>query len=61
MKCVCGAWAANIDKVNGPIVLQSIRSGFRRQYDGAPFRYCPWCGSKLQDEQQRKADPSAAP
>jgi hypothetical protein len=49
-KCECGAWNANIDKVNGPIQLQSARSGFRYQYDGAPFRFCPWCSSVLHCE-----------
>lgn len=50
MRCDCAAWRANIDKVSGPIQLQSIRSGFQYQYDGAPFQYCPWCSSKLRDE-----------
>lgn len=45
--CTCDGWKDNIEKVNGPIVLQSIRSGNLNQYDGKPFTYCPWCGSSL--------------
>jgi hypothetical protein len=45
--CVCFDWKVQIEKINGPIKLQSVRSGFRWQYDGKPFIYCPWCGSKL--------------
>jgi len=47
--CTCADWPVQIEKVNAPIVLQSARSGFRWQYDGKPFAYCPWCGSAIQD------------
>lgn len=40
----CADWLAQIEKVNGPIVLQALRSGNPNQFDGIPFRYCPWCG-----------------
>lgn len=40
----CADWKPQTDLVNGPITLQSARSGGRYQYTGIPFRYCPWCG-----------------
>jgi hypothetical protein len=50
-KCFCLDWRENIDKVNGPIQLQAIRSG-GMGYDGKGFAYCPWCGSTLFDDRQ---------
>lgn len=47
-ECTCYAWRANIEKINGPIKLQTIRSGFRWQWDGEVFKFCPWCGTSLQ-------------
>jgi len=38
-KYCCDRWDKNIDKVSGPIVLQSLRTG-RDLYDGEPFRFC---------------------
>jgi hypothetical protein len=45
--CSCADWPEQIVKVNGPIVNQTIRSGGLWQYDGIPFRFCPWCGKQL--------------
>jgi hypothetical protein len=42
----CADWGANIEKVNGTIILQSLRAG-RDLYDGKPFTQCPWCGGSL--------------
>lgn len=53
--CDCLDWAANIEKVNGPILLQSLRSGGRYQYDGTAFKYCPWCSYVLKE----KAEPQS--
>ena len=47
MICICDDWKSNIDAVNGPIVLQSIRGG--EGYNGKKFVYCPWCGEMLHD------------
>ena len=44
-KDCCDEWNKNIDKVNGPIMLQTARSGGGYQYDGVPFKFCPWCGT----------------
>ena len=40
----CIDWVENLPKINAQIELQFIRSGV--QYDGLPFRYCPWCGQR---------------
>lgn len=45
--CGCPNWEPEIRKLNGPIVLQSVRSGGRYQYDGKSFTFCPWCGERL--------------
>lgn len=47
LECSCDDWTPNIDKINGPIVLQSIRSGGAYQYAGKKMVFCPWCGNKL--------------
>lgn len=44
----CEDWAPEIEKVNGPIVLWSIRAG-RDLFNGKPFKFCPWCGAILSD------------
>lgn len=49
MICNCKDWKANIDILNGPIVLQAIRMG-GGGYSGKPFEYCPWCGKELTTE-----------
>jgi hypothetical protein len=40
----CPDWKPNIEKLEGPIMMQAARSGFMWQYDGLQFRYCHWCG-----------------
>lgn len=42
----CSDWAVQIDILNSPIVMQTVRSGFKWQYPGKKFAYCPWCGTK---------------
>ena len=41
----CPDWQPGLAKINGFIVLQSIRVG-KDLYDGKPFIFCPWCGAK---------------
>ena len=43
----CPDWGPNCAKINGPIILHSIRTGFL--YAGIAFRFCPWCGTKRPD------------
>jgi hypothetical protein len=56
----CPDWPVQIEKVNGPIVLQSLRAG-RDLYDGIPFRYCPWCGRKRPDKKSSPTQSSGTP
>ena len=51
-ECSCPDWKPQIEKVNAPIQLQSVRSGFRWKYDGKPFKFCPWCGHELDEAPQ---------
>jgi len=55
--CTCSDWKETLPKLNAPIQLQSARSGFKWQYDGTPFRFCPWCGEELK-EKRRDPGPS---
>ncbi len=45
--CSCADWHETMPKLNGPIILASVRAGNPRLYDGTPFRFCPWCGERL--------------
>lgn len=45
MVCTCQEWDVNIKKINSFIELSYVRS--KKDYDGVPFRYCPWCGQSL--------------
>ena len=44
--CLCSDWRENIDKVEGPIITQALRTA-TLGYDGKPFKRCPWCGAEL--------------
>lgn len=49
--CGCAEWAPNIAKVNAPLQLAVARNpNTAPMYLGVPFRYCPWCGSFLNEE-----------
>ena len=52
--CLCDDWETQIQKLNGPIVLASIRAG-RDLFDGKPFKFCPWCGMQLMLETENAA------
>lgn len=40
----CADWKPQCEQVNGPIMLQAVRSGVDF-YKGKPFQFCPWCGA----------------
>ena len=62
MNCTCKDWKLNIDKINAPITLLTLRFGGQYQFDGVPFHYCPWCGKELQDEREsEKQNPTGQP
>ena len=49
-KCDCEKFEEGMKAVNGPITLQSMRSGGAYQFDrNYVFRFCPWCGDPLYD------------
>lgn len=51
MICHCADWAPNIALVNAPGALAFARNpGTYPGYTGVQFRYCPWCGSALEQE-----------
>lgn len=44
--CLCPDWQSTVPKLNAPLILASIRAG-HNVYDGKPFVFCPWCGTKI--------------
>ena len=56
-KYCCDDWDNNIKKVDGPILLQSIRAGCDL-YDGPIFRFCPWCGDGIEEQLPPEQIPS---
>lgn len=47
---------ANVQKLNAPNMLLYARNPTTyKGYDGLPFKFCPWCGQKLEDDEQRDA------
>lgn len=46
--CACANWADQMPKIDGPVVLQQLRSGHRLPpgYFVA-WTYCPWCAAAL--------------
>jgi len=46
--CGCEKWEDGVKAVNGPITLQSVRSGGAYEFDqDYVFLFCPWCGLRL--------------
>lgn len=44
-KDCCLEWKPNLEKINGYIIHHFARTG-EDNYSGKPFKYCPWCGKK---------------
>lgn len=42
--CTCAEWAANIGQMR---TLLGVGIAHDRDYAGAPFHFCPWCGQRL--------------
>lgn len=62
LHCPCPDWAPQINIVNGPIILQSVRSGGAYKYPGKQFLFCPWCGTRLvEDDPCRQPQVVSAP
>lgn len=46
--CKCEKWEEGFKAVDGPMALQSIRSGGKYQFNqDYIFLFCPWCGVRL--------------
>ena len=55
LECIwCSDWKPNIEKVNAPLMLAAARNPHHKQYDGKPFRFCPWCGQELYEVVQAR-------
>jgi hypothetical protein len=61
LHCTCADWEPQIAIVNGPIALQSVRSGGAYKYPGKQFIFCPWCGNRLTDLAVMGTPPEPAP
>jgi hypothetical protein len=43
--CTCRDWQENIDYLNAMLLLKWTHGG--KGYEGKPFVYCPWCGTRI--------------
>jgi hypothetical protein len=46
--CKCTKWVENIDKLTAPYCLNLSAVG---QYTGETFSFCPWCGKRLEKQE----------
>ena len=53
MLCTCREWAENLPKVEAPRMFAAARNPGTWNYDGVAFRFCPWCGERLQTRTER--------
>lgn len=50
MTCDCTEWSENIRKLDAPFTYLHARNPQTyKGYDGAAFRFCPWCAKPLTD------------
>jgi hypothetical protein len=48
--CSCPDWESGIEKINGPIILDQVRTGnYVDENYFKKFVYCPWCGEKVRE------------
>ena len=57
MTCTCPDFKLGMERINGPIVFQQIRSEAMRKLMSVPgyfkpWTFCPWCGNRLIPEPQ---------
>jgi hypothetical protein len=50
MNCDCTGWKKNVDALMSLFVISDIHSS---PYMGELFKFCPWCG-KLLEEQEKE-------
>ena len=52
MDCKCKVWVENIDKLNSGFAALTARNpDSYKGYTGVQFTYCPWCGNKIEKDQ----------
>lgn len=50
-KCNCDDWKENIPILENAVLMSSIHSwGNPKGYTGKFIEYCPWCGKRLEEE-----------
>jgi len=49
-ECDCKDWRENIDKLNAGFECMRVHTGWDDGYQGKFIEYCPWCGKKLQEQ-----------
>ena len=47
----CREWDEGIVQLNNMLTLNGIRSA-SPPYTAPPFKWCPWCGDKILDEDE---------
>lgn len=50
VKCECNEWRRSILALNHGLSMASAR-GY--QYCGALFKFCPWCGKELIEDEKK--------
>ena len=50
LDCDCSLCAENLPKLNGLIAMGNIHG---MAYDGEQFLYCPWCGEKRKQSNEK--------
>jgi hypothetical protein len=49
--CSCVDWQTNIPQLDSLLLLAATH---RREYQGTPFRFCPWCGRSLIENSKQR-------
>jgi hypothetical protein len=60
-QCGCKEWGPNIKLVEAPRMLLDARNPGSAHYEGVLWRYCPWCGNELYENDLRGVRGPAQP
>ena len=53
VKCDCEDWQTGMSQIAS---AQTLAWTHGQRYTGVVFRYCPWCGKKLEEDKDAKSD-----